>query len=584
MHLPLTPSRAQVRQGRMSPAMHAMLALLVVLLAAPTQCAIAQDATESLAPIANILSAPSWLLATGQDPRGLIGAPSGGWQDGSGDPPAGSITRQIGLISASTSPSLAINPKDPSHLVLAVDAFDLPGTATYVSEDGGDSWLGPSQVAPLSGDLGTAGAPVVAFDSEGTAYLVSRSIGTDSVQAGDRAQQALRERIIVSRSVDGGRTWLQPAIVAGGGAESVAATGPQGEPLAHLTTRFLDAPTLAIGPDPDAPDRDLLAVAYTELKLTSTTSADAATGAPARPAVTSTIRLVHSGNGGQSWSDPVAVSPEVSQELAAPQGPAPPLPSDLVGVAMSPTPSPRGGGLGDQVLQGAQASFLSDGSLVVAYLDSTVDGAQQGLAVIRVARSHDGGSSFSPPVRAGVFHEIGARPNSAFFRWWDGAFPHMVAGAHDELYLAVAARSASDPGDEGDIALFRSVDKGDTWESMPNPTNATRGAQFFPALAVAPDGDLHLCWADLGQDPSGASFAVNYAVSHDAGESWASETVAVASGINTLVGSPGGSYLGHGLAMAASSEQVAAAWPVTAQTPIGGPSQQVTVAALPRDE
>lgn len=580
MRLPLTRSMQQARSGRSSPPASVLAMMVFLLLVASAQHAAAQDAATSLGPVANVLSAPSWLLATGQDPRGLPGAGGSGWQGGGAATPVGAVTRQLGLLSASTAPSLASDPQDPNHLILAVDALDLPGVASYVSDDGGVSWQGPFQAPHLAGDRGGIGGAVVAFDRSGAAYLLSRSIGAEPVAG---AGEAPRVRIIVSRSIDGGRTWQKPVIAASGASQSVAATGPQGEPLAHLTTRFLDAPTLAIGADPDDTSRDLLVVAFTELKLTSTGGKDAPADAAASPAVTSAIRLVRSGDGGQRWSESIAVSPEVNQETSAGQSQAPPLPSDLAGDAASPASPPGQNSQGNQVLQGPQAVFLSDGSLAISYLDTTSDGPQQGLAVARVARSTDGGRSFAAPIRAGVFHEIGERPGSAFFRWWDGAFPRLVAGPDNTLYLAVAARSASDPGDEGDIALFRSRDGGETWDVLQNPINAAAGAQFFPALAVAPDGALHLIWADMGHDPSGVKFAVNHAASHDQGDSWASENVAVTSGINTLIGSPHGRYLGNGLALATSAAQVTAAWPVTAQTASGGPAQQVAVAALPGD-
>ena len=60
----------------------------------------------------------------------------------------------------------------------------------------------------------------------------------------------------------------------------------------------------------------------------------------------------------------------------------------------------------DETVQGAQPAVLSDGTVVVAYLDTMLDGVQKGLATVMVAMSSDGGKTFSEPVQAGVFREI----------------------------------------------------------------------------------------------------------------------------------------------------------------------------------
>ena len=95
-------------------------------------------------------------------------------------------------------PHLAINPNDADHLVVASTVGGFRGAAMFVSFDGGESW----QSVRLEGlhDLRGFGDPWVAFDKEGTVYLVGL----------DRESGAL-----VWRSSDGGLTWSQPAAVPG---------------------------------------------------------------------------------------------------------------------------------------------------------------------------------------------------------------------------------------------------------------------------------------------------------------------------------------------------------------------------------
>ena len=103
---------------------------------------------------------------------------------------------------------------------------------------------------------------------------------------------------------------------------------------------------------------------------------------------------------------------------------------------------------------------MADGTVVVAYLDTTLDGVQEGLATVMVTTSDDGGRTFGEPVQAGVFREIHFRPRNSFFRWWGAAFPQVTVGPGDEIYVAITAKPGDRPTDDGDIILLRSLDKG----------------------------------------------------------------------------------------------------------------------------
>ena len=53
----------------------------------------------------------------------------------------------------------------------------------------------------------------------------------------------------------------------------------------------------------------------------------------------------------------------------------------------------------DQTVQGPQPAVMADGTVVVAYLDTTLDGVQEGLATIMVTLSEDGGRTFASRSR-----------------------------------------------------------------------------------------------------------------------------------------------------------------------------------------
>ena len=154
---------------------------------------------------------------------------------------------------------------------------------------------------------------------------------------------------------------------------------------------------------------------------------------------------------------------------------------------------------------------MSDGTVVVAYLDTTLDGVQEGLATIMVTLSEDGGRTFAEPVQAGVFREIHFRPRNTFFRWWGAAFPQLPS---DRM---MRSTSRSPPSQETSRPMTAiSISCGhwtrvSTWEA-PVRINAddTDRIQFFPAIDVSPDGTLHAMWGDMRDDPQEARYNIYY--------------------------------------------------------------------------
>ncbi|HEX5498365.1 MAG TPA: hypothetical protein VFX03_04025, partial [Thermomicrobiales bacterium] len=243
----------------------------------------------------------------------------------------------------------------------------------------------------------------------------------------------------------------------------------------------------------------------------------------------------------------------------------------------------------EQTVQGAQPKVLSDGTVVVAYLDTTADGIQKGLAQAMVAFSHDGGQTFSEPVQAGAFQEIHFTPRNSEFRWWGGAFPQLAVGPHDEIYVALIAAPPDKPTDDGDVYLFRSLDKGQTWLDPVriNQDDTTR-IQFFPSITVSPDGVLHAMWGDMRDDPSQVRYNIYYSQSTDDGATWGftdkqnnlttPDTRVTDFASNALKGFPGGQFLGDYFSIAATNDDVFLVWADTRLGEFNGPMQQIAFA------
>src|SRR5215213_10195038 len=563
---------------------------------------------QLLQPVENMLSASSWVMATGQDPR-LLDIPTGGEARGVdwtayGAVPGGSrggsamapqvpfrsaapafsrnqiVTRQLGLFPLSTEPHIAVNPLDPEHLVLGVIDYNFPALSTYVSFDGGETWEGPNQLRYFQEDFGAAGDPVVVFDRDGNVYMISISLGFEEFRLGSLVSETEISSIVISKSEDDGLTWSDPVSTARSTVETTSLPDESGRERGEVAAEFLDKPWVAVGPDPEDPDRDVIYITYTEFKTRFTTLYADELPFLTAPITETTIRLVRSSDGGATWSDPIGVSPTVFQaEGASEEGEEGEGGASAAGAQtddgkitqQAQQEGEAAGAEADQTVQGSQPAVMADGTVVIAYLDTTLDGVQEGLATTMVTLSEDGGRTFAEPIQAGVFREIHFRPRNTFFRWWGAAFPQLTVGPDDEIYVATTAKPGDKPTDDGDIYLLRSLDKGQNWEA-PLRLNAddTDRIQFFPAIDVGPDGKLHAMWGDMRDDPQEARFHIYYSQSDDQGATWGfvdeqtglnvPDTRVTDFPSNSLRGFPGGRFLGDYFGLAATDEDVYLVW------------------------
>ncbi len=576
-----------------------------------------------LEPIKNQLGGASWAAASGYDPR-MWNIPTGGEARGvvdwgaygaapaaapGGGPayqaqipfrsaaPAFSqnqiVTRQLGLFPLQTEPHIAVDPLDPEHLVLGVIDYNFPSMSSYVSFDGGESWDGPNQVDYFLEDFSAAGDPVVAFDRDGDVYMVSISLGFDEYRLGSLVSFAEISSMIVSKSEDGGETWSAAVSAARSTIETVSIPDPEGKERGTVAIDFLDKPWITVGPAPDDPERDIIYLTYTEFQTTySTLYADELPFLTA-PVTATTIRAVRSDDGGATWSEPAAVSPTVFQAEGASEegeggegGAAARAQNDdgEGGVGTQEEGEPILGGQ-NQTVQGSQPEVLSDGTLVVAYLDTTNDGVQEGLSQVMVGLSGDRGQTFETS-RAGVFRELHFQPRNSTFRYWGAAFPQLTVGPNDEIYVVTTALPPEKPSDEGDIYLMRSSDRGATWaDPVRVNQDDTDRLQFFPAADVSPDGTLHLMWGDMREDPEQVRYHIYYTQSTDSGASFGFSDPEIGLNVpdtrvtdfasNSLRGFPGGRFLGDYFAIAANDEDAYLVWADTRLGEFGGPNQQI---------
>jgi hypothetical protein len=566
---------------------------------------------DLLAPIGPVLSGRTWLQTEGLDPgqAGMPGldpltgydlsAQAGGSSRtqaaGAGAPvpfrepgPAFSrnilVTRDFGQSPYQTEPHIEANPNDPEHLVLGVIDYAFPSMSSYVSFDAGERWEGPFQVPYLLKDLGAGGDPVMAFDRDGGVYMNYISIGIDEFNLGPIEVAAQVSSIAVAKSDDDGFTWPTQISAARSSVntDGLLETDRFGKIRGTVDISFLDKPWMVVGAHPDDPELDVIYVSYTNFDLSYEILYISEIPQLVPTEMRTTIELVSSQDGGLTWTDSIAVSPTVRRAYGET--------GDGSGAS---------GVFGTlRVVQGSQPVVAPDGTVHVAWMDSTDDRSQEGIGEIQVATSADAGNTFSTPVVASVFNETAFRSRNAFFRYWASSFPQFAAGPNGELYAAYVGRPSDKPNDDGDVFLTASLDGGETW-SRPKVLNDddTDHVQFFPSIDVSPDGAVHVMWGDMRDSPQQTRYHIYYTRSDDQGETFGfeNEELGLTAGdtrvsdfaSNPNFAFPRGLFIGDYFSMAATDDDVYMVWPDARLGEFGPINQKVAFArqkALPSPE
>lgn len=425
-----------------------------------------------------------------------------------GNTPVNESAGDLADIDAHNSPVVARNPVDGANVVAAnrVDLQDF-SCAVHVSHDGGGSWAGHRSLPVPEGGGDHCYAPDIAFGPDGRLYVAYVTLA---------GRSNTPKAVWLATSDDGGDSFSEPSRI--------------GDELSFQ---------VRLRADPEEPGR---------LFLTWLDAAD--TGTLSFPEPGQPILSAVSGDGGESWSEPVQVNPDGRERVVAP----------------SPAVGP-------------------EGDWHVAYLDVGDDrldyhGAHEGRGgppyqgswELVMARSGDGGRTWSETTVDEVV------PTERFLVFLP-PFPAVAVDPHGEgVYAAfTGGRAADDPQAGADVFLWASPGSGDDWGDAVRVNDTARGdgtRQYLPQIDVASTGRVDVVYYDRREDPDNVANEVSLQASQDGGATFTDRLVISDEPFDSRVGF--GAFrdmadLGSRLALVSTRDRALAVWTDTrAGTEVSG--------------
>ena len=200
---------------------------------------------------------------------------------------------------------------------------------------------------------------------------------------------------------------------------------------------------------------------------------------------------------------------------------------------------------------------------------------------VKLDKSTDGGATWGTDVPVANVVEIPSPLPGWGFR--TNSFPSIgtFPGASDDDLYVVFASDPAGAADAADVFFTRSMDGGSSWSS-PVPLNddgETNAHQFFPWLAVGPNGVIHVVWYDtrsVDAGPTNAEINLFYTSSSDGGGTWSANERVSAQGFVPNSGDQfGGAFIGDYNGIAATNPKAHPVW-----TGYRGQDQDIFYAAV----
>ena len=374
--------------------------------------------------------------------------------------------------------------ENPSGPGLIVDAVQL--SSYSVSNDGGKTWMA-GRMPGSAGTSTTFGDPSVGVDRHGVFYFANLAADADG-----------NGTIQVNKSLDGGNTWSEGAIV--------------------QQDDGSDKEWLAVGPDPGSKNRDNVYVTWTSFQDDGSCQ----------------LRFGRSTDGGMTWSARTIYAPGTN--------PDPTYPTNCLSFS-NPVVDPITGVLYVPFLHfsNADQDFIQmvisdDAGETFHFATFNVPGAPD-PTVMPVTQPGELTACGGTNLRLTIHTSANAGPDGFF------GLPRYINASRMTLQPAIAARNGTlflawsnstspfwGDGSGSNILFVRSTDGGMTWSApiQVNPAGTTDTQHVLPALAIDKDpNDVHITYYT---QHSNGTLDLDMANSHDGGGTFpANRTVRVTS-------------------------------------------------------
>jgi hypothetical protein len=368
--------------------------------------------------------------------------------------------------------AIVADPNDANHLLAGSNDTQLSGAGAksalgfYTSFDGGRTWLNG---AVPNGGFGQTSDPTVGFDTLGRAFY-----GAVAFDLG-RGGLALGGAIQVSRSSDGGRSFGTPAEVERSTSDGIVE----------------DKEYLTVDTSPSSPFRDSVYVTWTRFHFDSLDTY-----------LESPIFFSASRDGGETWSVPREISG-----------------ANRAICTFSGTPLAFDGRCKEN--QFSTPVVLADGTILVSFENEQAINDGQFRNQYLVARSADGGATWSVPVRASdIIHDgisdypinIVGRQTLSNSQFRVNSAGSLAADSSTGTLALVWSdnRNGTATSTNTDVFVVLSADGGRSW-SAPVVVSSATNDQFYPWAAFGPDGTLSVSYFDRSYDRANSQYGITLA-------------------------------------------------------------------------
>jgi hypothetical protein len=382
--------------------------------------------------------------------------------------------------------SIAVNPTDPNNVIGGANDYEPAVDSVmgiYTSMNGGKTWLysrHARRIITPDRTIYGSGDPVIAFDSEGTAYAAFIAFGRANCDS----------YIAVVRSTDKGVTWSTPvdSVPEGSGLQLgdgivVHNAGPEDCQIFHDKEWMAAGPRpegvpLVEGTDPDHVTPDRLYVTWG--RFDSGPAGDTFVEAP--------IYASYSDDQGRHWSEPQEIS-GTSEELCTFQ-------------------------FGDQDVGACDEDQFAvpvvdqrTGAVYVAFENFNVESTEFNQYLL--VKSFDGGQTWEGPFFVtDVADGIDKYPICEGRQTLDLMCARVNANGNIDidpvngtLYVSWADnRNGTAEDTNTDVFVTQSADGGETW-SDPSQVTQSVDDQFFPWLSVTPNRKVAVAYFDRQYTP-----------------------------------------------------------------------------------